>query len=116
MTVANKLYPMFCIAKKIEEFASEMLLSVVDHIAASEDTVSEGPVALSKDVEILIPVLSSLPKDESPDSQRIADTLKGVGWIEPDAPVSGWIVAHRVRSACLKGIRPHRPSRASDPL
>uniref|UniRef100_A0A1D1XLC0 Symplekin n=1 Tax=Anthurium amnicola TaxID=1678845 RepID=A0A1D1XLC0_9ARAE len=50
--VANKLYPMSAIAGKIEEFANEMLLSVVDHFPAKEGSDTEGLiVALPKDAD-----------------------------------------------------------------
>ncbi|XP_078445318.1 HEAT repeat-containing protein isoform X2 [Wolffia australiana] len=46
--VANKLFPMSCISQKIEEFASEMLLSVVDQPISREDPEHQ---TISKDVD-----------------------------------------------------------------
>ncbi|XP_058110235.1 uncharacterized protein LOC131253301 isoform X3 [Magnolia sinica] len=50
--VANKLYPMPCIAKKIEEFASEMLLSVVHgcNVMEGVDT-EESTTAVQKEAD-----------------------------------------------------------------
>ena len=42
MQVANKLFPIASIAAKIEEFASEMLLSVVDQLSANEGPDSDS--------------------------------------------------------------------------
>ncbi|XP_059462379.1 uncharacterized protein LOC132191403 isoform X1 [Corylus avellana] len=45
--VANKLYPLSSIAKQIEDFAKEMLLSIISD-DATERTDSEGPVTESQ--------------------------------------------------------------------
>lgn len=51
--MANKLYPLSSIARQIEDFAKEMLLSIISD-DATERTDSEGPVTESQKVCFLI--------------------------------------------------------------
>ncbi|KAG9453394.1 hypothetical protein H6P81_006298 [Aristolochia fimbriata] len=73
--VANKLYPMFCISKKIEDFANEMLFSVINNSHVSDSTsAEEASNAVQKEHDVEKHVTGGLSSTSGPTKEHVFDT------------------------------------------
>lgn len=73
--VANKLYPISCITQQIEDFATEMLISVKNSQNAEGMDIQESNIEVQKDVVLEKPMNEAASKEIPTDSSQSSSAL-----------------------------------------
>lgn len=100
--VANKLYPMSCIAQQIEDFAKEMLLSMVNSSHDFEGADVEGSTAATqKDTNL---ERSLTTTDNSSDTQQSSQNLSSSAFSEAQRCMSLYFALCTKKHSLLRQI------------
>ncbi|KAL6012750.1 hypothetical protein ACLOJK_003239 [Asimina triloba] len=97
--VANKLYPLSFVAENIEQFATNMLLSVVDQQAPDVDKTRACSIELGSETSVGIQESSLSVSQNSEPGVSESDSVKGAQPTSPNAPAMS--LSHAQRNMSL---------------